>query len=626
MKKTVCGLLAAALVFCGAGAQVYGASENASAVGLLSAMGVITPDSGGSYNLDRFATRAEFTKMLIMASPYKDSVSTAPYSVFKDMPTSHWAAPYIRLAVTNGLLSGYSDGLFRPDSTVTLEQAANSVLKLLGYAESDFRGAFPDAQMNMFKNSSLSVGVSGVVGAVVTRMDAVNIIYNMLNSNIKDGSKKYAETIGYSMNANGEVDYAVALSKNMNGPFTVKNSSWDSELGLEELSFAVYKNGKAAEPSDVKLYDVIYYNQSKTVIWVYDKKVTGVYEKASPSQNDVTAVTVSGKEYTLESSNAFSALSSSGTLRVGNTITLLIGRNGGVADAVSGTTVNTATAMYITELGSKTYLNTNDQEYLSKFIRGVSAAGDEIESPTTQIWPKIGDIVKVDFSGGENKIEKISPAMTISGEGDASLYKIGGTQLAEDVRIIDTDRGAYTTVSIQRLGGVRISAADVLYQEVSNGKVTSMILDDVTGDCGNYGIIVNATTSTTREEGISGGYTYLLNGVLHSLATQDSSFKISAGPALIKLSGESVESMSNLSKITNKIRSISETEAVCDGTVEKWPVSSKIGVYAISSSNQYVQATMADAIAAFKADSNVSCYYDAEPKNGGQIRIIVIGR
>jgi hypothetical protein len=35
---------------------------------------------------------------------------------------------------------------------------------------------------------------------------------------------------------------------------------------------------------------------------------------------------------------------------------------------------------------------------------------------------------------------------------------------------------------------------------------------------------------------------------------------------------------------------------------------------------------MADAMAAFKEGSAIDCYYDAEPKNGGQIRIIVIGR
>ena len=49
------------------------------------------------------------------------------------MKSSYWASEYIRCAVSEGWMTGYTDGTFRPDETVKLEEACAAVLKLLGY-------------------------------------------------------------------------------------------------------------------------------------------------------------------------------------------------------------------------------------------------------------------------------------------------------------------------------------------------------------------------------------------------------------------------------------------------------------------------------------------------------------
>ena len=65
----------------------------------------------------------------------------------RDRPYTHWAAGYIKTAVQQGWLTGYLDGSFRPDKTVTLEEAATGVLKLLGYTTEDFSGSYPYGQL-----------------------------------------------------------------------------------------------------------------------------------------------------------------------------------------------------------------------------------------------------------------------------------------------------------------------------------------------------------------------------------------------------------------------------------------------------------------------------------------------
>lgn len=264
-------------------------------------------------------TRKQFVKMLVDVSPYSDEVMTGIYSApFRDVSASDWSSPYIRVAVRNGIFSGYSDGTFRPDETVSLAQAVNSVLLLLGYEQSDFRGAFPYAQMNLYQSTGLSSGM-GISSAsdVLTRGDAVQLLYNLMKTNIKDGSKKYAETLGYSLNASGEIDYASVVNDNMYGPYTVDSAaSWAPELGVDKNTVMVYKNGSRISADAVAAYDVLYYTANKDTIYAYSDKVTGIYEKATPSQNNLTSVMVSGKTYAVESTAAFAALSSGGTVKI----------------------------------------------------------------------------------------------------------------------------------------------------------------------------------------------------------------------------------------------------------------------------------------------------------------------
>lgn len=64
-------------------------------------------------------------------------------TLYKDLPGTSAYAPYVRIAVQQGWLSGYTDGTFRPDNAVTLEEAVTAVLKLLGYKMTELSGSFP---------------------------------------------------------------------------------------------------------------------------------------------------------------------------------------------------------------------------------------------------------------------------------------------------------------------------------------------------------------------------------------------------------------------------------------------------------------------------------------------------
>lgn len=603
------------------GVSASSSSESDSATLVMSALGVISPDTSGNYNLSATMTRAQFARMLITASSYSDLVdSTSTSSPFSDVPSGNWAAAYIRLAASNGLLSGYSDGSFRPNQAITLEQAVNSVLLLLGYTQSDFTGAFPYAQINTYKSIGLSLNISKSTGASLTRADGVHLLYNLMNTKSKDSTQTYAESLGYTLNDNDEVDYAAVVDANMYGPYTVKTSNWEASLGVSGSNPLIYKNGTQVTADEIELYDILYYSSSKSTLWAYDEKVSGIYEKASPSQDTVSSVTISGTEYTLESSAAFSALSSSGSLKIGSGVTLLLGKNGGVADAVSSTTVSSSTVLYVTETGSKSYEDQNGNTYTSNYLVGVTPEGNETERTVSVDWIDVGDLIKVTMNSS-GTLSYGAAARSLTGKVSADLLTVGSYRIAEGASILDVYAGRYTASSLSRIDGLTLDASDVLYFEASGGVITTLVLNNVTGDSLRYGIVLSSSStssgSSTSISNKNSTYTYDINGVVSTLSV-NGSLSAKSGPVLMYGSGETITVMRSLSALSGKVTAVNNESATIGGT--SYAFASHVLVYQ-KSGNDYQLATIADAIA---AGSAAKFYYDTLPQYGGRIRIIVI--
>ena len=99
---------------------------------LLSELNIMVGDDDGNLRLDDNVSRAEFAKIAVASSSYKDTVATGlKVSPFKDVTYTHWSAPYIKAAVSAGIAEGYVDSTFRPDNTVSYEEALTMVLKVL---------------------------------------------------------------------------------------------------------------------------------------------------------------------------------------------------------------------------------------------------------------------------------------------------------------------------------------------------------------------------------------------------------------------------------------------------------------------------------------------------------------
>ena len=173
MKKRLLSVLAAlSLVLTLAAPAAWAAVDEDTMLETIRVLGILSGDENGNMNLSGSVTRAEFVKMMTAASTYKDSVGgSTGASLFTDVKSGHWASGYIKLAVEQGWVSGYVDGSFRPDNTITLEEACTALLHLLGYDSSSLAGSFPDAQLSKARAVGLLDDLDAVQVQTLTRQD-----------------------------------------------------------------------------------------------------------------------------------------------------------------------------------------------------------------------------------------------------------------------------------------------------------------------------------------------------------------------------------------------------------------------------------------------------------------------
>ena len=98
----------------------------AGAVNSLAGYGVLN-GSGGAFRPESFISRAEFVAMLSKFGAVTESDRT-----FSDVPESHWAHDIVASAAEQGWISGYADGTFHPDGTLSRAEAAAVTNRVLG--------------------------------------------------------------------------------------------------------------------------------------------------------------------------------------------------------------------------------------------------------------------------------------------------------------------------------------------------------------------------------------------------------------------------------------------------------------------------------------------------------------
>lgn len=163
----------------------FAASERVinNAVFELSSLGIFTGDENGNLNLDDTMTRAEFAKLaVIMSGIGENAGSSAAAPDFTDVSDKHWAAGYISICASLGLMRGNGDGTFSPGSSIKLEECVKTILVIMGYEDmAESQGGYPSGYTNLAAGKQMLNGISGTWNEPAVRGDIVLLIWNSLD-------------------------------------------------------------------------------------------------------------------------------------------------------------------------------------------------------------------------------------------------------------------------------------------------------------------------------------------------------------------------------------------------------------------------------------------------------------
>ena len=165
--------------------------QNAEAVDMTSALGIIDGYEDDSFRPSNNIERSEAAKMIsAMMNGGRDSVQETNQSSYIDVLNSNdsWANKYIEYCTARGIVTGVGGDCFAPASNVTGTQLAKMLLVSLGY-DSVKEGYQDNAMWSVNVNTDavaagLYAGIETIdMSAPLSRDDAAQMIWNALQAN-----------------------------------------------------------------------------------------------------------------------------------------------------------------------------------------------------------------------------------------------------------------------------------------------------------------------------------------------------------------------------------------------------------------------------------------------------------
>ena len=542
MKKRVFSLLLALVLTLSAAAIPASAAESfsdvtdkktAQNVEVLRLLGVLEGNGAGQFNPSGLLTRAEFCKMVVvLMGKGSDAMRYKTVTIFPDVRATHWAAGYINLAVRQSepkLLAGLPDGTFQPDSYITYGQAVTILMRVLGFADKDSGGIWPDGYINLAKSTGVSAGVNLTGSANITRAQAAQLFVNVLSTG-KDGkgytpagcTKGDKEVTLVSMNGDklrisGEKDPKTLVrpssSSALNGlkgylltnsdgkvmTFVPKTSSTTgaavsnaavilpadkSTSGISALTdgrtdYTVYRNGVLSSVSALRKNDVVTYDAVSNTVYACDTRVTVYYESCEPSPSAPVSIKVLGGTSFEVLPTAQQSLSK---FKPGKTMTILLTSDGAVAGAVENDYSARGNAIGIVS-GSKVQL------LCGSTTIDLSLTGMTVDSKLD------GKLVSIS-SSSKTSVGLYAKTGGVSGDLNVREGTLGSKKLASGVLIFDDG----VLKNLSDLTDVSVPQSRITYARTNgSGEVDLIALSSMSGEL--YGRVTVTSEPVADDNG-----------------------------------------------------------------------------------------------------------------------------
>ncbi len=358
-------------------------------------------------------------------------------------------------------------------------------------------------------------------------------------------------------------DYIYIEENKLSGPYTITKEYtqvYDYFGNIENPIVTV--DGEAAELKEIERYDVVYYNSATNRLYAYSDRVTGIYEKATPSKDNLTSITLSGTVYDNLSAVAKAKLDDTvGSYKIDDRITLLFGNDGSVADVVDidGKTLSDMGVL----LSAYTEVS-KDKDTLGKtenYAKMMLATGKEATLKTDKDYSDTdstqysGKFMYINYKGDGTVSLETAEDNGFDGEFDKSAPSFGGYDFRPTYSILERvysekyGTAVVRKVNLSDISLSKLKKSQVLHVEYANKMkdISVLYVENVTYMGYTFGILSKAETN---EEAY---YSYEIKS-----SSGTTSYSGSAGWTFAK--GEAVMAMIDGGRIRT-IRSLIEADS-----------------------------------------------------------------
>lgn len=472
--------------------------------------------------------------------------------------------------------------------------------------------------ITVFNQSS---GITGIADETLSYINGQQMPYSQMKSLLKTGDK-----LSIIKDEFGNVDYIFVSGHGISDP------GFASSFPITDNT-AIIRDGSKSDRDSLDSLDICYYISDVDTILAYSKRVSGVFENAYPTKENISSITVSGAQYTIGYKNASQKLSSSGNIQYGDTVTLLFGKDNTVIDVISmsenaslvGYLIDCNISQRQTENGNTVY------EYVAQVLTpdgNVNSYSAEKDYENYE-----GRVVKVSFKTGKAALSTVKDNNSISGTFSWSKKTLGKYKLSDDLDIIDVMEVDYENIAgkgikvfPQRIDKNSLSSSNILYANIEDGEITELILDDYTGDIYDYGIVLKAE-NVNAPTLLMGTYQLNVKGNILQYVTQNKTYSVSTGSVVaFDAVGTNPVLMKKINSYSGKVTSMDDVYVYVGNS--KYLLSDDVIIY-----NQVSNTTSGTGLRYeiiekedIDYDKTVTAYYDKAENKGGRVRVIVVRR
>ncbi|MBR6500998.1 MAG: S-layer homology domain-containing protein, partial [Firmicutes bacterium] len=187
MRKVTSFVLALAMLVSGS-VMVFAATDTAgtayeAAVNALVENKYASGYPDGSFKPENQISRAEAASIIVkFVGATDEDLAKITTTEFTDMDTHKWAIPAVGYAVEKGILSGYTDGTFKPGNNVTYAEMAVMIVNAMGQKDL-VSGKWDEGYMAVAKDkgyldNTVKVDAKDDISVPATRGNVAIMVYN----------------------------------------------------------------------------------------------------------------------------------------------------------------------------------------------------------------------------------------------------------------------------------------------------------------------------------------------------------------------------------------------------------------------------------------------------------------